>query len=168
MEMKFVLILGCAAAVASDLAEGRIPNALVVSMWAAGSVLSACAGGAGGLLWFVIAALVPLAAGMLLFHFRMIGAGDIKLFSAASGFVGMAKLPVFGLMTLAIGGLISFFLMLDITGFRPRFEYLAHYIASTGRSGKIRPYIKKGNLPENLHFSVPVFLAAVLYAGGVI
>ena len=36
-------------------------------------------------------------------------------------------------------------------------------------TGEIRPYYSKGDVgfPENFHFTVPIFLSAVLYAGGV-
>ena len=35
-------------------------------------------------------------------------------------------------------------------------------------TGEIRPYYRKGmSFPENFHFTVPIFLSVVLYAGGV-
>ena len=37
-----------------------------------------------------------------------------------------------------------------------------------GPKGEIRPYYRKGmKHPENFHFTVPIFLSALLYAGGV-
>ena len=48
-----------------------------------------------------------------------------------------------------------------------RILYLLHYISVYFKTGKREPYYKSGMPLENFHFTVPIFLSALLYAGGV-
>ena len=47
-----------------------------------------------------------------------------------------------------------------------RILYLLHYISVYFKTGKREPYYKSGMPLENFHFTVPIFLSALLYAGG--
>lgn len=176
----------CAAA--SDLREGKIPNDLLLAGALGGLILRSCdvytelarevghGGSAGALLilkaaWegvFLWAAgcAVPFAAGFLLFRFGMMGAGDSKLLAVAGGMLGIRELPGFLMLVFASGGGLSLLMMAGTCGFRPRFRKLAAYAGRTLRTGEITSY-RKGDSEGLIHFSVPVLMAALLYAGGI-
>ena len=68
----------------------------------------------------------------------------------------------------AAGAGISLAILISTGGIRRRFLYLYQYMNEFYCTGEIRPYYRKGmSFPENFHFTVPIFLSAVLYAGGV-
>jgi prepilin peptidase CpaA len=99
-----VVVLAWAAI--SDVASRRIPNACVLALlviFAAWALTGAPAGLVSGL----AAAGVGLAAGFALYLFKVIGAGDAKLFAATALFVGLAYLPMFALATAVAGGVIA-------------------------------------------------------------
>ena len=92
--------------------------------------------------------LVPILILGILFIFRMLGAGDIKLLSVIGSMIGPTKILSSGIVC-------------------QRILYLLHYISAYFKTGKREPYYKSGMPLENFHFTVPIFLSALLYAGGV-
>ena len=70
--------------------------------------------------------------------------------------------------SLLAGAGISLAILISTGGICRRFLYLYQYMNEFYCTGEIRPYYRKGmSFPENFHFTVPIFLSAVLYAGGV-
>jgi prepilin peptidase CpaA len=101
----FVLLMVVAAGV--DVVRRKIPN------WAVAGLIMTCAAA-----WISGVAAVPwssgLAAGLLalvlaygLYHFGMVGAGDVKLLAAAALFVGLGRLWQLAALTALAGGLIA-------------------------------------------------------------
>ena len=100
--------------------------------------------------------------------FHMIGAGDIKLLCALGGIMGPRTVMECIVYSLLAGAGISLAILISTGGIRRRFLYLYQYMNEFYCTGEIRPYYRKGmSFPENFHFTVPIFLSAVLYAGGV-
>jgi prepilin peptidase CpaA len=112
-----VLVVLLALACASDLRTRRIPNVLVLVTALAGLFFAAVtkpvaegllhAGGGLGtglLIWF------PFYA------FRMLGAGDVKLFAAASPFLGASAAVEGALYTALYGGAMSLVFMVIDSG----------------------------------------------------
>lgn len=98
----------------------------------------------------------------------MIGAGDIKLLCALGWNHGAADSYGMYCLSLLAGAGISLAILISTGGIRRRFLYLYQYMNEFYCTGEIRPYYRKGmSFPENFHFTVPIFLSAVLYAGGV-
>jgi prepilin peptidase CpaA len=161
-------LLPALAAVCFDTDCGRIPNALVVPTLLFGLFFQVMNRGAPGILFFLGGAVFPFILLFPLFIFRMLGAGDIKLLMAVGGICGLPSILYILLTALSAGAILSFFLMLAGTGFRPRFRYFLTYISNVFISGKAIPYRKEGIRPENFHFSVPILAGVILYAGGVL
>ena len=101
----FVLLLAAAAGV--DVMRRKIPN------WSVGGLILTSA-----VAWVAGVSAVPwvsgLAAGLLalvsaygLYHFGMVGAGDVKLLAAAALFVGLGHLWQLAALTALAGGIIA-------------------------------------------------------------
>ena len=106
---------------------------------------------------WILGFLTPLLILGWLFIFRMLGPGDIKLFCVIGTILGPDKI----LACIAISILISNGIICQ------RFLYLFRYITKFLETGERKPYYKSGMPLENFHFTVPIFLSALLYAGGV-
>lgn len=210
----FVLTLAAAGAVC-DLVTGKISNMIVIAGWAAGLFISIAEAlspeGVSGAGWlalnrhaaavsaasFAAGALLPLAAGFLLFRFRMFGAGDVKLLSAIGGLTGIRVIPRFLFVCLLTGAAVAVLVMLFCTGVKTRLKVLAAYVAAVymqqralpyrtfengeekpqsggGRAGRNRAVLRPGGLRRHelsageFHFTIPVLMTAILYAGGLL
>lgn len=126
-----------AMAVWMDLKDASVDNGWILFSFMIGFLIQITENGLKGGVIFLAGVAVPVLLLGILFIFHMIGAGDIKLLCA-------------------------------LGGIRRRFLYLYQYMNEFYCTGEIRPYYRKGmSFPENFHFTVPIFLSAVLYAGGV-
>jgi prepilin peptidase CpaA len=78
----------CAIAAWTDVRSGRIPNRLTLTGLGLGLALSVISGGIHGLPLSAVGALVTALVPLLLFRFRAMGGGDVKLFAAIGAIVG--------------------------------------------------------------------------------
>lgn len=93
-------------AAASDVKSRRIPNTAVLALLGAFVAWTAMDMGLT-LLSSLEAFGVALVFTVALYAFKIIGAGDSKLFAVAALFMGMGYLPFFALGTALAGGLIA-------------------------------------------------------------
>ena len=94
--------------------------------------------------------------------------GDIKLFCALGCMLGGISIGKCILVSLFIGAGISLAILISVGEFRQRFHYFAQYLSEYMSGGQKKPYYNKDMTAlENFHFTVPVFLSVMLYAGGV-
>ena len=103
--------------------------------------------------------LVPILILGILFIF--------KLLSVIGSMIGPTKILNCISYSFLIGAVISAALMISSGIVCQRILYLLHYISVYFKTGKREPYYKSGMPLENFHFTVPIFLSALLYAGGV-
>lgn len=101
----------------SDVRSRRIPNRLVIALAVSGLVASVLSFGvATGL----IRALSGLGVGLLVwipfYAVRLIGAGDVKLFAAASAWLGVSGALEAALVAALLGGLLALIWMLRERG----------------------------------------------------
>ena len=90
--MTLTLLTVLAFAVAADFREMRISNRLIASGLMMGLALRILGEGGAGIVHFPVNISIPVILLFLLFQLRVIGAGDIKLFSVAGGFLSMRQL----------------------------------------------------------------------------
>ena len=106
--IESILLLALAAlligAAVSDLARFVIPNWLNISVLVLGITYQAIY---GDLTMALGAGFAILIFGFILFAFRALGGGDVKLLSATAVWVGFSGLPQFILYTAIAGGLLS-------------------------------------------------------------
>lgn len=147
-----------------DLITDRIPNYLIAAEIAGGLIFQLYVFGAMGIMSFLAGIAVPFAVSYALFLFRMVGAGDIKLFMALGSVAGFPRNLRIMLWSVICGGIISVFIMWRRTGFMPRFSYLFSYLRDFVRTGVRKPYRKEGKSVENFHFTVAIFAAVLALA----
>ena len=85
--MTLTLLTVLVFAVAADFREMRISNRLIASGLMMGLALRIQGEGGAGIVHFLVNISIPVILLFLLFQLRVIGAGDIKLFSLAGGFL---------------------------------------------------------------------------------
>ena len=158
-----LLLLYSFLAMLFDLVTDRIPNYLVAAELIGGFVCQLYIFGPMGILSFLGGIAVPFALSYVLFLFRMIGAGDIKLLMALGSVAGFPLNARLMLWAVICGGIISAFIMWRRTGFIPRLTYLISYVRDFIRTGERKPYRKEGGA-ENFHFSVAIFAAVLVLA----
>ena len=93
-------------AAVSDIRLRKIPNRTVVFVVGL-FVLWAIAGQGAGLISALEAAAIAFIVTTSLYAFKVLGAGDAKLFSAAALFAGLNHLALFALVTTLVGGAIA-------------------------------------------------------------
>jgi prepilin peptidase CpaA len=99
----FAAVLAWAAI--TDVLSRRIPNVAVLGLVAI-FVAWALAGAPAGLGSGLAAAAIGFTVGFALYLFGVMGAGDVKLFTATALFLGLAYLPMFALATALAGGAV--------------------------------------------------------------
>jgi prepilin peptidase CpaA len=95
-----------AGAAVSDIRSRRIPNGCALALIAL-FLPWALTGGWPAALSALEAAAIALVATVALYAFRILGAGDSKLFAACALFAGMSFLPYLAVSTALVGGLIA-------------------------------------------------------------
>jgi prepilin peptidase CpaA len=158
-----------AVAVAMDLKTAKVDNGWILFSLGLGLLLRILTRGLWGVWLFLTGGLFPILCLGLLFQFRMLGAGDIKLFCAIGGILGIYRVSICMMVSLFIGACIAVALMVSNGSFHERFAYFENYIRTFIQTRECRPYYQNGmSAPENFHFTVPVLLSVLLCAGGVI
>jgi prepilin peptidase CpaA len=111
--LMIVLPLILAIAAACDLTSFTIPNWLSLALVAAFVAFALAASLApAAFSWHLLACLIALAAGFLLFALGYIGGGDAKLFAAISLWLGWHDLLAYALAASLLGGGLTILLLL--------------------------------------------------------
>ena len=171
-----VIVLSLAA-VFMDLAYEKVDNQLIVFGLVLGVGYQFYVYGIRGLVIFLIGIVLPFITLYLLFFFRMLGSGDIKLLSVLGGFIGPFSILKCIFMSLILGAVLSIGVLCICGNWAARFQYFADYVQQLlvlrktkgfWVNGTVFPYYRKGKRMENIPFTVPIFMSMVLYAGGLL
>jgi prepilin peptidase CpaA len=129
------LVLAWAAV--SDVQKRIIPNVSVLALLAVFLAWAVLVLGFSPLLLSALAAaVIAFAVTFALYAFKVIGAGDSKLFAAAALFCGLGYLPLFAFATVMAGGLIA---AVSIAS-RPRRAMVMLSMGGKGDWGRGIPY----------------------------
>lgn len=168
MPVYAVLALTLAGTAAvMDIRSTYVDNGWILFSLCVGFALRLLGEGIFGIPDFIAGAVLPVLLLSGLFYFRMLGAGDIKLFCALGGVMGAADVCRCILFSFFLGAVISLAILISFGGFCRRICYLIHYFQEYFLTGQTKPYYRHGMTLENFHFTVPIFLSVMLYAGGV-
>ncbi len=162
------MVFLCTAAVLTDLSFGKIPNGITAAGLAMGFSYQAADKAWLGIPLYLGGALLPVVLLGILYYFRMIGAGDIKLLCAIGGFLGPAD--CFSCLTAAVlfGGVMALTVMLAKGNVWKRWLYFTEYVGEYSRTGRWRSYLEGTEKDARFCFSVPVLLSVLWYVGKII
>ena len=161
-----ILIVFATVAVCMDLKREKIDNRWIAVGWVLGFTYQLVQRGLPGVGIFLAGAAVPILLLYLLFYFRMIGAGDVKLLSVLGGFMGPVSVAVCAGISLVFGAVLSLGVLILCGNLVPRLRYFTGYFIQLMTTKKVAPYMVRGRRMENIHFSVPVLMGILLFAGG--
>ena len=116
----------------------------------------------GILIWFFGAAL-PIVLFWMLFRYKMLGAGDIKLFSVIGGMYGLPVIINTMILAFLAGGVLSVIRLLQTGGFKNRLQYLAGFISSQCKETKMIRYYqceRDGRMPV-IHFTIAILIGFI-------
>jgi prepilin peptidase CpaA len=157
------VVAGCAAAAVIDLRSRRVPNALTLSMAAAGILIAAS--GIGRL--SVAASLAGCLLGLILMlpgHlFGATGAGDVKLFAAAGTLLGPAAMVPAFIVTAIAGGVLALCVAASRGRVTRTCHAMARLIASRGDSA---PEIESMESNNRFAYAPAVAIGVTLAAIG--
>lgn len=150
-----------------DIRIHRIPNILIFFGLFFGICCQICSMDMTRVLCGIAGSMLAVILLYPLFLIRVLGAGDIKLLSVLGMFFGWrGSIYCIGYSFL-IGALFSIIYMLYHQTLFQRFFHLYNYIRETLTTGHIGAYRKGGyEKGVTIHFSIPIFISALLYAGG--
>lgn len=172
-EFKGLLTAGLLMlAAAGDVKDCRVSNRIILMGLLLGIVTNIRQSGYIGLGEWFLGAAVPVSILWLLFCFRMLGAGDIKLFSVIGGLYGVLFTMRVMVAAFFLGAVMSVFQLLRHRCLEYRLHYLAEYVSKYVKTGERTPYYVKerdGTGPV-VHFAVAVlggFLLCIKREGGI-
>lgn len=169
MDYIQTLSLVCLSGIAvfMDLTRKKIPNRLILVGYSFGLAVHIRICGIAGPVIFLAGILLPLLLLWVLYYFRMVGAGDIKLLSALGGLLGPTDGFFCILYSFLIAGCISAILIVHRRILRHRLNYFIAYFREYSTTGAWKPYLDKAEKSSHLSLSVPVFFSILCHVGGV-
>lgn len=152
-----------------DYRHARIPNWIVLMILFYGLGYRYWDAGGDGVRAFLLSCLIVLLCFYPLFKIGTIGAGDVKLYAAAAGYLSGQTLVYFLFYSLLIAAVISIFRILKERSGRERIGYLCSYLADILRTGQWQLYYKNCLEGQNrgICLSGPILFSILLHLGGV-
>lgn len=150
-----------------DAGRGIVSNRLIFTGLMTGMAVQLSRYGGLGIIFFLRNISVPVIVLYLLFQMRVLGAGDIKLFSMIGSMVTLQELyrsMVFGFVA---GGLFALIVFWRDPYRWKRLFCAAEYLMGLLRDRQFRPYVPPGEKALTIPFAVPVCIGTVfaLYVG---
>lgn len=162
----FFLFIVTGLAVIWDIRTRKIPNLLLIGGLAIGWCIQIIEYGREGMLQFLGGSLIPLFLLAVLFYFRMLGAGDIKLFSVIGGFLGINSIIPCIAVSFLLGAILSLFLLIGRGILKERLQYFFAYFCSYFQTKKWVSYQNGVDKKSSFCFSIPVLFSVLLFIGG--
>lgn len=163
---SWLILMIAGMAVLMDFLMEKVINSFICLGLAVGLGYQILIRGCAGITVFVPGILVPVLLLLPLFYFRMLGAGDIKVFSVLGGILGYPAILEVMFCSFLLGAVLSFAFLISCGNLRERFSYFFNYLYQYYETGELYSYTQQGKRPENFHFTVPILLGVMLYAGG--
>lgn len=162
------LLLLLLIAVCQDYRQDKIKNGLVMSMLLWGLYLQIAGCGGRGIWLFLTGSCLTFFLTYPLFQIGALGAGDVKLFTACAGALGIKRGLLFLCCTFLTAAVLSLRKMLYQHTLFQRFRYFFTYIRQAVLMAQIIVYewddTKKKE--RRIHLAGPAFFAMLLGLGG--
>lgn len=156
-----VLIL---LALISDVKTYKIKNFLVLPFILIGLATNSFLEGFGGVSHYLLAAFLPLLLLLILFAARMLGAGDIKLFSAVGAIMGVRFVLYCMAYSFLSGGIIALALIILRKNGKERLNHLLKYLKLCLVTFSIQPYadFKEEDGRARFHFTFAIACGVII------
>lgn len=157
-----------AAACCWDYKSRRIPNFLMGLMVIAGAGFQWLQGGGRGVLCYAGKALAAACLLYPLFRIGALGAGDVKLYGAAAGYLPFSKVFPFLFYSLLAAAVFSLLKMCKQRYFTERVKYFFSYLAEVAVTGSWKLYLEneRERAAAGICLAGPALISIMLYLGG--
>ncbi len=147
-------------AACNDYISYKINNSIILIGVVTGVAFRIGEYGMGGIAVWFLGAVIPVVILWMLFRYKMLGAGDIKLFSIIGGMYGLPVIVNTMILAFLAGGVLSAIRLFQTGGLKNRLQYLAGFISSQCKERKIISYYqmeRDGSMPV-IHFSIAILI----------
>lgn len=162
MTLRYVILLGFMGllvwAIIADFTSLRIPNRLPLAVALLFAAHATANPGTVDWLGGLLMALIVFVVATVLFHFRVMGGGDVKLMAAVALWAGPQNVLEFLLITSLVGGLLA---LIAVTPLR---FVLADAFEAVGGSKTVRA-VFRGVVPYGIAIAVGGFFVAATHMG---
>lgn len=151
-----------------DLYQYRVPNAIVCAGLSLSLYRSIWQYGMTGVWSFLLRCLFPFVVCFIFYLLRMLGAGDVKLFSIICSYYSVESCVRVMIVSLLAGALFSVIKMLLQRSFIRRFRYFSAYMKNlaSGNPGRVYYDFEKCGDEGVIPFTICITLAVIICMGG--
>ncbi len=162
-----LIIFLVGAALISDIRIYKIKNQIVYPFMLMGLTLNIAIFGLQGLKTSIEGIFIPIVLLFPLYLLRMLGAGDIKLFSAIGSIMGVAFILKCMIVSSLAGGLMALCIMTFRTNGRARLRYLYQYLKASLLAMKPLSYqdftkVNDGHFPFALAVALGTLIVSII------
>ncbi len=156
-------------AVLEDFRNRKISNWQILFGLGIGFLFLLKEGGRENVADGLIGMCLPFVLLFLLYAFRTLGAGDVKLFMVAGLFLGKSGVLKGMCWAFLFGGILALCKMIKTKGVKTRFQYLGNYVKYMFKTRSMEVYVK-GAWKQDMviHFSLCIWLGCLPVIGGVL
>lgn len=140
---------------------GRVSNRLIMSGLIAGFYFKLAEYGWYGIYYFLRNISVPVILLYLLFLMRVLGAGDIKLFSMIGGILTVGELYRCMVYGFAAGGIFAIFYLVKEKDGRERLLYVVKFLVRCISQKQLVSYEAFNGKKLTMAFSIPIFAGTI-------
>ncbi len=139
IKYSLVIIL-ITLSVVSDIKTYKIKNKVVFPFMIIGILLNTFFAGYEGAINALLGTIIPIFLLIILYALRMLGAGDIKLFSAIGAIIGYQNVLMNMAYSFLSGGVIALGIIYIHNNGMQRIHYLIQYFKTCFLTTSIQPY----------------------------
>lgn len=165
LTIKFFLIgVILLLVVIGDMRNYKVKNSLILIGVILSFICSVLEGGINSLNYWFFGISGPIIILFLLFVFKVLGAGDIKLFSVIGGFFGIHFVLKVIVAAFVIGAILAIFHFIRHKDLMSRLQYLAKYFSKLLKEKQIKSYYSAEKDGRNcvIHFTPAIAFSTFL------
>ncbi|NLL06544.1 MAG: prepilin peptidase [Clostridiaceae bacterium] len=155
-------------ALRSDIRSYKIKNKIILTFIVIGVLTNSITHGYEGFIDSFLGVIIPLLLLFILYALKMLGAGDIKLFSALGAVFGAKYIFEILAYSFIAGGIIALILILARKNAKDRILHLYNYLKSLILTFRILPYMEFDNKNDSgkFPFAYAVFFGTIVFILG--
>lgn len=124
----------------NEIFTHKVKNIVVIPFLLGGFIINGYLAGMAGILDSLLASLIPILVLGVFFILKMLGAGDIKLFSAIGAIMGVTFIINDLVYSALAGGFIALLILVLRQNTQERFKYLFNYLKHCLLMHSLPPY----------------------------